>query len=335
MIKKNLLLVLLSLILSLILIELSLIFFYPQNLTGSFRTYGKSGLLLNKKDVVVPAFHLGKKVTNYTFGKFHNRKYNLKSVDNKILVLGDSFTFGWLLNDKDTFVYKLDKDFDNFTLVNAAAGGWGTSDQLRYLMDFCDKIKPKYVIIFLNTYDLGRSIASGLFEFKNGSFVEGSNKTSRLKTILEKSKIYNFSIENIHLVSLLKKIYLKKNKSAMTTGDPSESFLDPKKKDEHQIFYKQLLLKLKEETKICKSKMIIVNIAWSDYSTPITKTDMFLKYNIDFFNDRFNFIDLNSDMFKIYNNKNEYIIKDDGHPNSKANKYLHKIIYKKLSLLIN
>ena len=81
--------------------------------------------------------------------------------------------------------------------------------------------------------------------------------------------------------------------------------------------------------------MIIVNIAWSDYSTPITKTDMFLKYNIDFFNDRFNFIDLNSDMFKIYNNKNEYIIKDDGHPNSKANKYLHKIIYKKLSLLIN
>ena len=335
MIKKSLLLVLLSFIFSLILVELSLIFFYPQDLTGSYRTYGKNGLLLNKKNVVTPVFHLGKKVTNYTFGKFHNRKYNLKSVDDKILVLGDSFTFGWLINDKDTYVYKLDKDFDNFTLVNAAAGGWGTSDQLRYLMDFCDKIKPKYVIIFLNTYDLGRSIESNLFKFKNGSVIEGSNKTLRLKKILEKSKMYNFLIENIHLVSLLKKVYLKKNKTTITTGDPSASYLEPKKKDEHQIFYKQLLLKLKEETKKCKSKMIIVNIAWSDYKTPMTKTDMFLKYNIDFLNDKFNFIDLHSDMSKIHNDKKKYIIKDDGHPNSKGSEYLHKIIYKKLSLLIN
>ena len=33
--------------------------------------------------------------------------------------------------------------------------------------------------------------------------------------------------------------------------------------------------------------------------------------------------------------KKKYIIKDDGHPNSKGSEYLHKIIYKKLSLLIN
>ena len=53
MIKKSLL-ILSSLIFSFILIEIFLIIFFPQDLTGSFRTYGKNGLLLNTKNKVDP-----------------------------------------------------------------------------------------------------------------------------------------------------------------------------------------------------------------------------------------------------------------------------------------
>ena len=35
----------------------------------------------------------------------------------KILVLGESFTFGWLLRDEDTFVHKLQKDNLNYNFI--------------------------------------------------------------------------------------------------------------------------------------------------------------------------------------------------------------------------
>ena len=48
--------------------------------------------------------------------EYHNRIFKnlIKKTDRpKILVLGDSFTFGWLLEDKNTFVYKSKKIMRN------------------------------------------------------------------------------------------------------------------------------------------------------------------------------------------------------------------------------
>ena len=340
MLKKNLL-VLSSLIITFILIEFFLIFFFPQNLTGSFRTYGKNGLLLNVKNKTVPVYHLGRKITDYEFGEFHNRKYKLKKVKDKILILGDSFTFGWLLKNEDTFVYKLNENIANFSFINAAAGGWGTSDQLRYLMDYCNTIKPKYVIVFLNAFDYERSQVSNLFKIKNDKIIEGSNNISPLKKKLEKSKIYNFSIKNIHTFNILKEFYLtgkislRNNVTILDNYRPSFFYNDIAGIAKHQFFYKKLFLKFKEEVKICNSKMIIVNLGWYDYNKPSTDKKRFFKEHIDFFNKNFNFLDLNNDLTEIHNNYSKYHLKGDMHPNKLANKYLYKAIYKKLSLLID
>ena len=334
-----------SLLFSFLLIEILLIFFFPQNLTGSFRTYGKNGLKKKKKNKDVPIFHLGREVANYNFGEFHNRKYDLKEVDNKILILGDSFTFGWLLEDKDNFVYKLDKEINDFSFINSAAGGWGTSDQLRYLMSFCRIINPKYTILFMNTFDFDRSILSNLFFLEKNSIKEGNNKTSKLKIFLENSKIYNFSIENFHIINLIKKNYLinasfnsNYNKQIVVKDDKKIVVKDDKKivvKDDKQTkFIKKLFLKFKDEAKSCNTKLIIINLGWYDYNVSSSDAPNFLKDNISFFNKNFNFIDLNYHMTEIHQNYNKFSILNDEHPNKLGNDFIFNVVFGKLYPLI-
>ena len=335
---KKISLLSLSLVISLIIIEIFLSFFFPQDLTGSFRTYGKNGLLLNAKNKVVPVFHLGKKVSNYTFGEFHNRKYDLEKSDNKILILGDSFTFGWLLKDEDTFIYKLNENIDNFSFINSAAGGWGRSDQLKYLMSVCKTVNPKYIVVFLNTFDLERSTRSNLFLLDDDKIKESNNQISKLKIFLENSKIYNFSIENFHIINFLKKIFLSssfsiQNNRSVEINDNNTN--GENQKNNHSDFYRKLFLKFKEEVKICNSKVIIINLGWYNYNTSSTNTDEFIKNNINFFNKNFNFIDLNYDLIEIQENYTKFTIKNDDHPNKLGNEYLYEIIYKKLFPLIN
>ena len=326
---KNFLLTLASLAFSLVLMEIFLIIFLPQNLTSSFRTYGKNGLLLNVKNKTTPIFHLGRHVTNYNFGKFHNRKYDLKENDNRILVLGDSFTFGWLLKDEDTFVYKLGKKLNNFSFINSAAGGWGTSDHLKYLKSFCKIVSPKYTLIFLNAADLQRSLGSNLFFLGNNKIREGNNKISRLKIFLEKSTIYNFSIKNFHIINLLKSVYLNNDKFIVNDHTKFVVNSDPTE------FYKKLLLKFNEEAKFCNSKLIIINLGWYSYNESSGATNSFIKKNIVFLNKNFNFIDLNYDMVEVHKNYNKFSIKDDGHPNKLGSDFLYNVIYEKLYPLIN
>ena len=327
---KNFLLILASIFFSFILIEIFLIIFLPQNLNSSFRTYGKNNLLLNVKNKTTPVFHLGRHVTNYNFGKFHNRKYDLKENDNRILVLGDSYTFGWLLKDEDTFVYKLDKKLNDFSFINSAAGGWGTSDHLKYLKSFCKIVSPKYTLIFLNSADLDRSIKSNLFSLKNNKIIEGNNKASKLKIFLEKSTIYNFSTENFHIINLLKSVLINSEKFIVN----NHRKFDVKDNDQTE-FYKKLLLKFNEEAKFCNSKLIIINLAWYDYNEPSGETNSFIKKNIVFLNKNFNFIDLNYDMMEIHKNYNKFSIKNDEHPNKLGSAFLYNVIYEKLYSLIN
>ena len=334
---KKVSLILASLLFSFLLIEILLILFFPQDLTGSFRTYGKNGLLLNLKNKTIPVFHLGKKVASYDFGEFHNRKYDLKKNDNKILVLGDSFTFGWLLEDEDTFIYKLDKEIDDFSLINSAAGGWGTSDQLKYLMSFCKTINPKYTLLFLNAFDFNRSIKSDLFFLEKDNIREGNNKTSKFKIFLQKSTIYNFSIENFHFINLIKKFYLStsfnnKDNKKITIKDNEQI---TGKNSEQGKFIKKLFLKFNEEAKSCNTKIIIINLGWINYNNTPSISSSFIKDNIVFFNKNFNFIDLNYDMAEIHKDYDKFSISHDSHPNKLGSDFIFNVVYKKLYPLIN
>ena len=156
---KNIFTILISILISLLTVELFLKFFLPFPLSGSWRTQDFNGLLLNKKNLKTKhEYIVDKKIirANYTFGNFHNRIYEGIDYDKnnpRVLILGDSFTFGWLLNDQDTFIYKLANNKSHLDFINVSAGGWGTSDYLSYIENYCIEIKTKEILIFIKNTD--------------------------------------------------------------------------------------------------------------------------------------------------------------------------------------
>ena len=339
--KKNILTLTLTLLIIFTGIEFFIRFYLPQDLSSSFRMYGNKGLLLNKKNSKATHYYKDRKV-KYNFGKFHERSYGFLEKEKKILILGDSFTFGWLLSDKNTFVYKLNKNFDQYNFINVSAGGWGTSDQLRYLIDFCEKIKPLYIINILNFLDFERVKNSNLFYLnENDKLKIGSNPISKMKIISENS-VYKFLIENYHTLNYLKKKYLEifvhnKISSNKITGQikskDSETQIKLINENKNYNLIKNVYTNMKLESEKCGSNLFIINLSWEDFKN-YDALD-FLKLNYSFFkNNEINFIELYEEMQFIRDNKSEYVIAGEGHPNEKANEFIYKILKEKIENII-
>lgn len=335
--KKNFLVLIGSILLIISCLEILIRVFFPQELTSAFRVYGKDGLLLNEKnDKAIHQFR--QKKVKYKFGDYHNRIYKFEKKDKKILILGDSFTFGWLLEDEDTYIYKLNKNFLDYNFINSAAGGWGTSDQLKYLKQFCNKIKPKYTIIFINFPDFARSKNSKLFYLDgNDNLISGKNEYMILEKLTE-FKIYKLATEKSHFVNFLRKkisqlILIKKRKKILDENKRKiETNLDQFSSNNLNVNYnleKKLFLELKNESEKCRTKLILINLGWENYET--FEQIKFLKTGNKFFDkNKIIYIDLNKDMEVIRVNKKNYMIKYDGHPNELANQVIYKIVFDKL-----
>lgn len=112
----------------------------------------------------------GSHVAYYHYYPPHLRDTLVNPKAKHILVLGDSFTFGMLLPWKKTYIYHLQKDANKkfgenkYEFLNAGLGGWGTVGYLSYLEDYGARISPKFVLVFLNTDDIGRSMESNNYQ---------------------------------------------------------------------------------------------------------------------------------------------------------------------------
>ena len=72
----------------------------------------------------------------------------------RILVEGDSFTFGFGVNDEETFPYKLGEFLPNFEVVNAGfAGGFGSDSYYVHLVNDGVKLKPDIVIFSIFVFN--------------------------------------------------------------------------------------------------------------------------------------------------------------------------------------
>ncbi|MCM8543260.1 MAG: hypothetical protein NE328_23530, partial [Lentisphaeraceae bacterium] len=95
--KKKILFILIAVaigfIIALISAEILIRIVSPQNLSGSWRQYHESGLILNK-DSGESRHQQGERTVTYNFTDFHTRNSRIISGTKKVLVLGDSFTFG-------------------------------------------------------------------------------------------------------------------------------------------------------------------------------------------------------------------------------------------------
>jgi len=209
---KAIALVLASLLVALLLLELAIRLVAPQELyvTGAHEWH-PDGFYVNKSEGRgIQA--VGPLKTQITFGPFHTRinpNFERKGENTKrVLFLGDSFTFGWLLNDNETYVSRLQEIHPGLEILNAAAGGWGTADQVRYLDLYCNNLKPDLVISVANLDDLERSLSENLYAYDKTSDLprrvnrDLSQRTWRQK--INESWIYRSIIKQSHLYRLVR-----------------------------------------------------------------------------------------------------------------------------------
>lgn len=182
----------------------------PQDLSGSWGEQTERGLVVNKS-AGAARHQFGSRVVYYSFAAPHLRAPALKA-SVKVLVLGDSFTFGYLLRDRDTYVNLLQSRFDEefgpgvFSLLNAAVAGWGAGDYVAFVDDFGEVIGPDIIVVFLSPDDIGRALRSPQWNFSpaDGHLTRAVVSRSKLKVLLNGLPGYQWLLEHSHLVQFLR-----------------------------------------------------------------------------------------------------------------------------------
>lgn len=144
------LLILLTALMSEILLR---IFFPQQEAMRWFKTSNKYGYVLKRNFHQKYHFLNSNFVMEVATNSFGHRakEYDLSKPAIRILLLGDSFVFGHGVNIEDRFDTHLQKFLDDsgndFLIINAAVGGWGTLQEIRYAIDHLDLFKPDIIVI--------------------------------------------------------------------------------------------------------------------------------------------------------------------------------------------
>ena len=218
-------------------------------------------------------------------------EYNNEKSKKRILLLGDSFTFGYGLNYNETLQNQLDTLLNNasekYDLLNFAMPGLGTKDEISIFIDEGIKYNTNFVVIqYLSKNDIhsyNDSLLSKKVE-KNLQFIQ---------LIFDKKLGYY----------LYEKLKQKKNRLMYMN-------LNKDKFDENAIIQLYELKKL--------SKQFNFTVILTIHSEP---NDFELE-SLNQFNDSFIIINI----FEKIPEKNfsEYVLKDHNHPNWKYNEIVAK-----------
>ena len=338
-ILKNFLLILFSFIITLFIIEISLSLFNPQAKNGSWRIQNEDGVYTNKDNGISKHEFIGKKEKislTYKFGKFYNRiifndKYYKDK--NRILILGDSNIFGWLLEDKETFVGRIQQHFDNYYFINSAAGGFSDTDTYLYLNRYCEKIKPEYILYFI---DVNRSIRNKNMYFdETGKFIIKKNNINNLKVFLNDQKIFFFLLENSHLMQLLKQVYLSVSDEAYIDFVKEENPYFNKKKADYELV-KKLYNKIVDKSNACNSKLIFIDRGWytKSYHNKIYNDVVENFHSMFDENKNVKFISLYDEMRLGMISDKVYKL-EEGHPNAEGNTLTYILLKNKLKFYLD
>ncbi len=211
---QNFILLLASTLIALAGAEVAVRMFAPQPLSGSWFIVGPLGSYINEASG--SATHvLPDRTVTYELNSRHQRgRVEPDPRARKVLVLGDSFTFGIGLKFEDTYVQKLQRDLDanlgdgKIQLLNAGVGGGGTADQLAYLEAFGDGLDLSAVIVFVSFADFERAVQRGIYVISPDTqellVLDRSSERSRLKKALQGNRLYEFLLEHSHLVQLMR-----------------------------------------------------------------------------------------------------------------------------------
>ena len=206
---QNLILVFIVSIISLILVEIILRLFLPQNL--NYTMFDEN--LMYK--------HIPNLEFRYSRQEFDNIvKFNSKGLRDyehdynkgknafRILILGDSFPEALQVNLNETFAkvleQKLNRGYKRYEVIDAGIGGYGTENELLFFETEGIKYNPDFVILAFALNDVDDNLLSPLISVENNKLIKNIPvKISLLKNFML------YCSRHSHLCALTQKVLLQ------------------------------------------------------------------------------------------------------------------------------
>lgn len=199
----------------------------PQDLTGSFRVQSPGrGQLINRASGRAQ-HQFGERIVEYRFDGRHRRGAPGSSEGARVMLLGDSFTFGVLLDEPDTYASLLGQHADEafgrgeIQVVNGGVSGFGLANMVALLEEYGESWQPQMVVVFFNGGDIQRSVDSGLYTLEeDGSLLTHDLPPRRLKSFVNAIPGYAWLLEHSHLLQLARRVMVPKPSRVSDEGPP-------------------------------------------------------------------------------------------------------------------
>jgi hypothetical protein len=341
-------------VLSFFVAETVLQFAAPQNLSGTWRRLD-DGISRNMAGGAAK-HQLKERVVHYRFNSLDLRGGEIKAEGTRILFLGDSFTFGWLLDEDHTLTHHVqthaDASFGNevFQVLNGGAGGWGTDSYLYFIEKYGDQINPEMILVIMHTEDVKRSVGNAKYILNDDKELliarKEENWKNQLKRLLNRSSVYQFLLENSHLVQLVRTAFFihvgmgsskKTDQGQSAVAPDSDAFRDPS--EEAVAYARALFRRLKSW---CEQRNVELLVTTSGAfnerdrarftSDEFNPTYLFMDSAAEFFaTERIPFFDISPEYQEITReNPLSYKIRNNVHPNEKGSELMARLIWKNL-----
>ncbi len=213
---KNIAAMFISLLVGLLIGEVVIRIFFPQIISPvQFYYDSKIGGMVpvpNQKGFKSHPREYYYEYQNNDIGMRDTRQLNdYKKIPYKILAIGDSFTYGWGVNDNETFCKLVEKKInrDSVAILNAGASGSGTDYALKFFQVRGPELAPKVVLYFYYENDFVDNSENRYFTIQQDSIIpKGINEATNLNAIqknkLANSKVYNWFASHSHLFNMIR-----------------------------------------------------------------------------------------------------------------------------------
>ncbi|MFU8812363.1 MAG: GDSL-type esterase/lipase family protein [Balneolaceae bacterium] len=201
---------------SLLIAEMMVRWLLPQERMATWIEMHPSGFVANQSGGASFQEWDGEQI-NYRFTDTRLRQHPGRSdaadEEQRILLLGDSFTFGLLLNEEETYAYHLQQAVGSFyppaTILNAGVGGAGLADWPHWLDHFGEAAEPDMVLLFLNTADIDRALSKNLFVLnrETGEMISSQRwRPTRTYRWLGRNRLHLFLQRHSHLANIIERL---------------------------------------------------------------------------------------------------------------------------------
>ena len=353
-ILKNTLTLFISVIVSFLILEVGVRVFIPQDKMITWIEMHERGFVMNQSGGI--AFHEfeNRRVT-YRFTSHRTRGNTQLSQDTlttPILVVGDSYTFGLLLDEKDTFVSHIqhwaDTSYANdIQFHNAAVGGAGMADWPAWIENFGKDISPSKVIYFMNNQDVIRALSKNLFVLSDStnhtlmssqrwaprSMFKNLSSRGWYRSLQAHSHLMNVFVKLLWKHAYFKDVTHNFSLENSTVPIPNHSQFNIESSYSFNLSI-ALLHRMQDWCKRNNCELILTNTGYFDPSHTDSHTLRLHNY-LSNTND-FNYIDLYPCVSKSVNGNFSTIqIENDGHPNEQGADLIATCFINKLPSLLD